>query len=510
MFPSFFVVTLGLCYCLKESSQVTLVRPVLIGPSEALVKSVVDFECALDTYPWNDTVLFQLYKEDNHDKLLGEYSSMDWETAVIPILVKPYHEGNLECVAKAQNNSDIEPIVSYTHYLKVIEPVKGAKIDILSGPVKFFEGKTLKLRCNITAGTHVSYKWLLNGRPISQSPLHHFADDSLWIYRTTSKDSGSYKCVATNNFNNTQFFTTNSSEVLITVKDMVSVPDISFTVSKEDSQYSAIVTCQSTKGSLPITFSLYNRTELVASMTVEETNAAFEVPVVLDRHLGWLQCQANNGDRTQYSEWIPLEVVPVGGPVKMHYDYDTGENYAVTRLRFYCKAAKGSFPRYQWFINTTLLHDRGNFYYVVNQPPKQSVLLLSVGGNSSGTYHCEVSDSFDNTTAISSKRRYLDKDVLNRLPTLVVAAVFGCFIALILLVSVCCLVGVMFRRRVYGDKSLSLEMEKMLAAYEGELDLSDYSEDADVVVAAREGEFDQASEASADEWPQIEEEKKTL
>lgn len=45
---------------------------------------------------------------------------MDWETAVIPILVKPYHEGNLECVAKAQNNSDIEPIVSYTHYLKVI------------------------------------------------------------------------------------------------------------------------------------------------------------------------------------------------------------------------------------------------------------------------------------------------------------------------------------------------------------------------------------------------------
>lgn len=35
--------------------------------------------------------------------------------------------------------------------------------------------------------------------------------------RTTSKDSGSYMCVATNRFNET-VFTSNSSEVVITVK----------------------------------------------------------------------------------------------------------------------------------------------------------------------------------------------------------------------------------------------------------------------------------------------------
>lgn len=102
--------------------------------------------------------------------------------------------------------------------------------------------------------------------------------------------------------------------------------------------------------------------------------------------------------------------VPVGGPVMLHYDYDIGENYAVIGLRFYCKATKGSLPRYQWFLNNTLLRDRGSFYYVVNQPPEQSILLLSVGRSSAGTYHCEVSDSFDNTTAISSKRSYLDKE----------------------------------------------------------------------------------------------------
>ncbi|XP_044047330.1 Fc receptor-like protein 3 isoform X2 [Siniperca chuatsi] len=430
---------------------------------------------------------------------------MDGVLASFPLAIKHSHEGNLECVAKGQNNSNIEPTVSNTHYLRVVEPVEGAHVDVYSGPVKFFEGKTLELRCQLAAGNHVSYKWLLNGRLVSQSPLHYVADNRLLINRTTSKDSGSYMCIATNHFNKT-VFTANSSEVVITVKGVVSNPDISFTVLKKDSHsYSAVVTCHSMRGTPPVTFALYrNRTELLANTTVEERNATFKVPLVLGQHLGWLQCQANNGDRIAYSKRIPLEVVPVGGPVMMHYEYDIGENYAVISLRFYCKVVKGSLPRYQWFLNNTLLHGRGSFYNVVNQPPEQSKLLLSVGRSSAGTYHCEVSDSYDSTTAISSKRQYLDKEVLNRLPVLVVAVVFGCFTVVLLLVFVCCWIGVVFRRKQYGQKSLwSLEMERMAAAYEGELDLSEYDEDADVVKTARSGEFDQASNASVDEWSQI-------
>ncbi|XP_070775527.1 contactin-5 isoform X5 [Enoplosus armatus] len=496
MFASLFVIILGLCFCGKESSnQSILGRPRLFGPSEALAKKPVDLQCELLVYPENETILLQLFKEGNRNKLLGEYTSMDGEVASFPMVIKSSHEGNLECVAKGQNNTNIEPTVSYMHYLKVVEPVKDAEVDVHSGPVEFFEGKTLELRCRLTAGNHVSYKWLLNGRPVS-----HYVDHIL-INRTTSTDSGSYMCVATNRFNKT-VFTSNSSEVVITVKAVVSNPDISFTVLKEDSHnYSAVVTCQSTRGTLPFNFSLYNRTELVANMTVGERNATFKVPLVLGQHLGRLQCRANNGDQIAYSQWIPLEVVPVGGPVMMNYDYDIGENYAVIGLRLYCKAAKGSLPRYQWFLNNTLLHARGSFYYVVNQPPEQSILLLSVGRISAGTYRCEVSDSFDNTTAISSKRWYLDKEVLNGLRVLVVAVVFGCFTALVLLVSICCWIGVVFRRREYGEKSVfSLEMEgRKAAAYEGELDLSEYDEDADVV-----------SDASVGEWPQTEEEQETL
>ncbi|XP_029310269.1 hemicentin-2 isoform X2 [Cottoperca gobio] len=455
MSASLFVVILGLYYCSKESYQSTLGRPELIGPTEALVKRVVDFYCELKISPENVAILLQLFKVDKSPKLLGEYTSLDREVAVFPMVIKPSHEGNLTCVAKAQNNSNIEPTVSDTQYLKVVEPVKGAKIVVPSGQVEFFEGKTLELRCKPTVGNHVSYSWMLNGQLVSQSRLLYVADDYLLIKRTTSQDSGSYMCVATNEFNKTDVFTANSSEVVITVKDLVSIPDISFTVLKEDSHnYSAMVACQTTKGTPPVTFSLYNRRGSVDNVTVDKRDVTFKVPMVLGRHLGWLQCQANNGDGIEYSQWISLEVVPVGGPVTMRYDYDIGENYAVISLRFYCKAAKGSLPRYQWFLNKTLLHDRGSFYYVVNQPPEESVLILSVGRSSTGSYHCEVSDSFDNTTAISSKMLYLDKEELNRLRSLVVVVVFGCFTFLVLLVSICLCIGAKSSQRQLGEKSL--------------------------------------------------------
>lgn len=91
--------------------------------------------------------------------------------------------------------------------------------------------------------------------------------------------------------------------------DLVSRPDISFTVLKEDSHnYSAMVTCESTKGTPPVTFSLYNRTELVANMTAKDRNATFKVPLVLGKHMGDLQCRANNGDATEHSKWIPIVV----------------------------------------------------------------------------------------------------------------------------------------------------------------------------------------------------------
>lgn len=127
------------------------------------------------------------------------------------------------------------------------EPVTGAKVVVRSGAVEFFEGKKLELNCTLTAGNHVSYEWRLNGRLVSQSPSRYAADNRLLInrlveyhgedqhllncvltielqqvfyvsFRTTSADSGSYMCIATNHYNTTTVFTSNSSEVEITLK----------------------------------------------------------------------------------------------------------------------------------------------------------------------------------------------------------------------------------------------------------------------------------------------------
>ncbi|CAJ1053720.1 uncharacterized protein LOC117815513 [Xyrichtys novacula] len=501
MFASVFVLILG---------QPVLGRPTLSGPSVVLAGTVEDFECELQVYPKNETILLQLYKVGHHEEVLAEYTLLSEEVAFFPKVVKLELEGNLECMAKAQNNSEIEPTVSSPHYLKVIVPVENPNVFISSGLQEFFAGRTLDLRCNVTSGNHVDYTWLLNGRPVSLTPRHKAVEGQLLITSTTSEDSGVYMCVATNYYNVTEFFTFNSSEIIIRVKDPVSKPDISFNVSKDGSIYYAMVTCQSMRGTPPVNFTLFNGTAQIDSLTAHETKATFRVSLVLGQHLGQLQCKARNENRTVESEWIPLEVVPVRGPVTLQYDSDLGEDYAVIGLRLYCKAAKGTHPQYQWFLNETLIQEQGSFSSMVHEP-RQSVLLLSVGGSSAGTYRCEVSDSFDNITAISSRGLYLDREVLNRLPLMVVVVVFGSFMTVILVVSVCCCYGVLFRKREYGENSLwSAEMVRRKVAYEDELDVSEYQEDVDLVQTARGGDSDQTSEDSVDEWPQILKRRRTL
>ncbi|XP_029007890.1 muscle, skeletal receptor tyrosine protein kinase [Betta splendens] len=513
MLASLFVVVVGLCYCSTESSEPFLWRPQLYGPSEGLVTRIVQLQCELLSYPKNESVLLQLFKTGTRTRALGEYT-LHGRVATFNLVLGPHHDGSLECVATLQNNTlSSEAIVSNSHHLKVVVPVRGARIEVLHGSLEFFEGRGLTLRCTLQAGTYVSYKWFLNDRLLRQSQFRHQVAGDLRINRTTSKDSGSYRCVAANEFNGT-LFTSNASEVVVTVKDAASEPDISFVVLKEGSHdYSAVVTCQSARGATPITFSLYNGTgrQMIGSQTSGDREATFKLPVELGRHMGWIRCNASNGAWPAHSQWLPLEVVPVSGPVNISYDYDTGQNYAVVHLRFHCRPAKGSHARFHWFLNDTLLPERGSFYRIIHKLPGESQLELHVEGRSAGTYRCEAYDSFDNSTGFSSKKQYMDEEVLNRLPVLVVAVVFGCFIFLILLVSVCCWFGVMRRRRLFGDASLfGLDIKKNIILYEGELDLLDNSVDEDLGKTTSRDDSDQASEPSVDEWLHMAEQRNTM
>ncbi|XP_012705416.2 titin [Fundulus heteroclitus] len=517
MLASILLVILGLCCCTKQSSQFQLDWPEFSVPSEALVMDIVDLVCGI-SYPVDDErIHLQIFKQGDREVILGEYTLSAGESfASIPRQIKAEDEGYLECVASVQNNTEINATVSAAHFIRVVEPVQGARI-INTGPNELFAGNNLELQCKAEVGNHLSYKWFLDGSLIASSSFQEVVDNWLKIPRVSFENSGSYTCVAENAYNATLVFSSNSSEVVITVKEQASStfpPDlmyVSFTVVKEDDhRYAAIVTCQTAGGDLPVTFSLYKDNELISNESFPERRAAFKVPVVLEQQSGELRCQANSGDQTRSSHTIPFEIASVAGPVTVVSDYDMAKNYAVIFLRLHCSPAKGTHPRFQWYLNQTPLHGQGSFYRVDHQPPKLSTLLLSVGSSSSGEYHCEVWDSFDNSTAISSKSLYVDKEALNRLPTAVVAVVFGCFTFLILLVSFCCLSGVVYRwKRRQQKREPSFEMDRELVVPEDEMDFTVYSEDDDVPRAPSD-ELYQESEASEDEWPQIEQEKSTL
>ncbi|XP_038140695.1 Fc receptor-like protein 5 [Cyprinodon tularosa] len=609
MFASTCLIILVLWCCTNESNGFQLDRPRLQGPSVASLKEIVVFTCEIKNQLTNETILLRLFKKDDREEILGEYSlPPDEEIGVFPREIKDYYEGYLECEASIQNNTEINATVSQGHFFRVFEPVRGAEIlhegpteifegdklelqckaaagsnvyykfflnkysitkhrqgmndswliiprvsskdggtyscmalnqfndtifhsnssgivitikesvegakIVYTGPTEIFEGNYLDLQCKVEPGKHVSYKWFLNDRLITASPFHLIGDNRLRISRVSSKDSGSYMCQAIYVLNETMMSTFNSPEVLITIKDLVSALDISFTVVKEDDHnYSAIVSCESARGDPPIIFSLYHGEELIGTVNQSVRNVTFKIPAVIDQHSGWLQCQANNGGQTTYSLWLPFEIVPVSGPVMIDSDHIMAENYAIIGLILYCKVARGTHPRFQWYHNQTLLQDQGSFYYVVHQPPEQSLLVMSVDTRSSGMYRCKVWDSFDDTKFISSKRLYVDKEVLNHLPIAVVAVVLSCFVLLILLVMFCCISGIMFTRKQYQSKlnaSLKMDRISVVSVSEDDLNLAEYGEDPDVGRAPREHAFYQESESSEEEWSLHEEERRTL
>lgn len=172
MTSAILVVLLGLGYCSSESDRFSLGIPELQGPSVTFEGEIKSFNCSLSTYPKNELIFLQLIRKGNRDKVLAESTSLYGEVVDFTRIITLADNGNLQCVARAQNNSNILPTVSKDHYLKVIEKVKDPEIYIVSGSAVLFEGEHLQLRCSVKRGNYVFYEWLVNGRPVSPSSLH--------------------------------------------------------------------------------------------------------------------------------------------------------------------------------------------------------------------------------------------------------------------------------------------------------------------------------------------------
>uniref|UniRef100_A0A9J7XY73 Si:dkey-93h22.7 n=1 Tax=Cyprinus carpio carpio TaxID=630221 RepID=A0A9J7XY73_CYPCA len=405
-------------------------EPVLFGPLVGLEGSAVDFFCEIPGKLATLSVHYELYAEKNPSRVLGEYSSLSGELATISQVITTKHDGRLICKASGHNNTDIESSISKGLDFRVIVPV--AEVMLISHPSSdyIWEGQTLTLQCKKTKGT------------------------------VSAQNTGDYMCVASNQYNDTTTFNTSSNAVTVNVKEYVSKPKISFDVAKnEDGGFTAIITCQSTKGTPLKFFTLLNYTEVLTTESTDRTSVLFSMPIELNRYMGQMRCNASNEGNWVLSDPLSLTVESVGGAVTVTPLKHVGLDFQVVGMVLRCKVERGTFPHYSWFLNNSRLLGRGGFYSVAWSD--ESVLALSVGQDSAGLYHCQASDRFDNSTSIRSPEMLISKEALNTVSPLVVIVVFTSFALLNLAVIACCIYGVVLRRRYSRKYPLTEQHRKM-------------------------------------------------
>uniref|UniRef100_A0A9J8AKS4 Si:dkey-93h22.7 n=1 Tax=Cyprinus carpio carpio TaxID=630221 RepID=A0A9J8AKS4_CYPCA len=394
---TFLSLVLGSGYCLDE--------PVLFGPLVGLEGSAVDFFCEIPGKLATLSVHYELYAEKNPSRVLGEYSSLSGELATISQVITTKHDGRLICKASGHNNTDIESSISKGLDFRVIV----AEVMLISHPSSdyIWEGQTLTLQCKKTKGTYVSYDWFWNDTPV-QMPYDK-NNDTLTIHSVSAQNTGDYMCVASNQYNDTTTFNTSSNAVTVNVKEYVSKPKISFDVAKnEDGGFTAIITCQSTKGTPLKFFTLLNYTEVLTTESTDRTSVLFSMPIELNRYMGQMRCNASNEGNWVLSDPLSLTVESVGGAVTVTPLKHVGLDFQVVGMVLRCKVERGTFPHYSWFLNNSRLLGRGGFYSVAWSD--ESVLALSVGQDSAGLYHCQASDRFDNSTSIRSPEMLISKE----------------------------------------------------------------------------------------------------
>ncbi|XP_060796443.1 Fc receptor-like protein 5 isoform X2 [Neoarius graeffei] len=428
----FLLVVLGFSAMWQAAdAQIILNEPVLNGPPRSVLGSIEVFFCKMDNIPTSQTILYELYKDDDHDKLIGEYSSLHKEEAIFPLMIKHDHDGILICKASVQNNSEVVPIFSKPMVFQVVVPVDG--VHIISSPFlkTLWEGDSLTLLCNISQGTYVLYSWFLNN-----TLLHNDSSNNrLTIRHLSSQNSGTYTCRATQELN--------EIDSLSIMKNM-SKPEISFKVFKDVEGYFANVTCQVTKGSPPINFTLFKTND---SVTSQFQYTSFVVPIVLDQKMDTVHCQASNGKTPLQSRELNLTVESVGGTVTMKLEKFVRKNFEVLAVELSCHVERGTFPQYNWFLNNTRLESQGPFHRTFHANNSGLMVKLDPHYTNGGVYHCKVFNSFDSTTGVSSPVTLISHEVLNKIPTEVAATVFTLFSLLIFAVLACCIYGVVLRKR---------------------------------------------------------------
>ncbi|XP_048871488.1 Fc receptor-like protein 5 isoform X2 [Brienomyrus brachyistius] len=402
-----------------------LSMPVLSGPQREYLAARMTFMCAAPQVP--PPAIFELQRDDD-GRVLAAKSSTGSRPVNFSLPVRNNSAGIYRCRVTPRRGPDRGlPFYSNGLPFQVVIPVRGASLLPEPDPPTLYEGQMLTLSCRVQRGSHLTYSWLHDGRQLPDSPL----GGNLTISPVTPKHAGNYSCAARNDM--TSSHVSHSRDVPVVVRALLSKPHVSFAVTKEGSGYHADVTCHLANGTPPVQFRLFLNDTEVASRTALSRSTSFSVPVRLGERLGNVQCGAENTVQRLVSNAVTLEVVPVGGAVHLQVQYLHDAASTVVAVLLRCTLTRGTFPEFAWFLNDTLLGEKGASHLMTDR--NGTLLLVPIMAENSGYYRCEAKDSFEESPWLRSQEHLIHSSASRMVTLEVIAVAFSCFLLLAILGS---------------------------------------------------------------------------
>ncbi|XP_062420591.1 uncharacterized protein LOC134132744 [Pungitius pungitius] len=159
------------------------------------------------------------------------------------------------------------------------------------------------------------------------------------------------------------------------------------------------------------------------------------------------RCQVKTEVQELMSEPVTLEMVPVGGRVKLEVEYLYSADSKLVAAKLSCHVSRGTFPYISWLWNKSSRpsethagsHTDPVLYHGALDDRRRTLFLTKLGPEESGYYLCRARDSYNDSGAWVESAAVLvgvTEVFLNTIE--VVTIVFCCFFFLMLAVGAGC------------------------------------------------------------------------
>ncbi|MGH0119435.1 UNVERIFIED_CONTAM: hypothetical protein FKN15_024178 [Acipenser sinensis] len=356
--------------------------------------------------------------------------------------------GNYSCVANnnltAGHSQDIE--------VEVKARVRGVSLESRPHPLEVSVNEEMVFTCSVEEGTFPVYKWMFNGHHLQANPDSYSLNQQgniLTIPSATLVHNGTYVCSVCDAFDKTHCIKSAAlqAEVKARVRgvSLESRPHpLEVSVNEE-----MVFTCSVEEGTFPVYKWMFNGHHLQAnpdSYSLNQQGNILTIPSATLVHNGTYVCSVCDAfDKTHCikSAALQAEVKARVRGVSLESRPHPLEVSVNEEMVFTCSVEEGTFPVYKWMFNGHHLQANPDSYSLNQQGNILTIPSATLVHN--GTYVCSVCDAFDKTHCIKSAA--LQAEVKEAVPVSIedIAVAFGCFLLLVIVLSVCCVVAFKYK-----------------------------------------------------------------